>query len=79
MLRLETLSAVLASVVTGTAVALATLAAFGAGMTGSAVPYVPPVAYALVIAAATALALLSTSLPARLALRTRPAEAVSSA
>jgi putative ABC transport system permease protein len=48
-------------------------------MTGSAVPYVPPVAYVLVIAAATALALLSTSLPARLALRTRPAEAVSSA
>ncbi|UBU15076.1 FtsX-like permease family protein [Nonomuraea gerenzanensis] len=78
MLRLETLGAVLTSVVTGTAVALVTLAAFGAGMTGSAVPYVPPVAYGLVIAAATALALLATSLPARLALRTRPAEAVSS-
>ncbi|MFB4265957.1 FtsX-like permease family protein [Nonomuraea sp. GTA35] len=79
MLRLETLCAVLASAVTGTAVALVTLSAFGAGMTGSAVPYVPPVTYVLVIAAATALALLSTSLPARLALRTRPAEAVSSA
>ncbi|MGW3350666.1 FtsX-like permease family protein [Nonomuraea rubra] len=78
MLRLETLCAVLASAVTGTVVAVVTLAAFGAGMTGSAVPYVPPAAYALVIAAATALALLATALPARLALRTRPAEAVSS-
>ncbi|AQZ70935.1 ABC transporter transmembrane protein [[Actinomadura] parvosata subsp. kistnae] len=78
MLRLETLAAVLAAVVTGTAVALVTLAAFGAGMTGSAVPSVPPVAYGLVVAAATVLALLSTTVPARLALRTRPAEAVSS-
>ncbi|TYB51621.1 ABC transporter permease [Nonomuraea sp. PA05] len=78
MLRMETLSAVLTSVVAGTAVALVTLAAFGAGMTGSAVPYVPPAAYLLVIAAAAVLALVSTSVPARLALRTRPAEAVSS-
>nr|WP_206066760.1 FtsX-like permease family protein [Nonomuraea sp. FMUSA5-5] len=78
MLRLETLAAVLAAVVTGTAVALVTLAAFGAGMTGSAVPSVPPAAYGLVVAAATVLALLSTTVPARLALRTRPAETVSS-
>ncbi|MFC5832405.1 ABC transporter permease [Nonomuraea insulae] len=77
MLRLETLCAVLAAAVIGSGAALVTLAAFGAGMTGSATPYVPPMTYALVLVAATALALLSTSLPARLALRTRPAEAVS--
>ena len=79
MLRLETLCAVLTAAVAGTAIALVTLAAFGAGMTGSATPYVPPVAYGLVIAAAAGLALLSTSLPARLALRARPADAVSAA
>ncbi|GAA2206023.1 FtsX-like permease family protein [Nonomuraea monospora] len=78
MLRVETLSAVLTSVVVGTAVALVTLAAFGAGMTGSAVPYVPPAAYLLVIAVAAVLALVSTAVPARLALKIRPAEAVSS-
>ncbi|MGP4093773.1 FtsX-like permease family protein [Nonomuraea sp. KM90] len=77
MLRLETLCAVLTAAVAGTAIALVTLAAFGAGMTGSATPYVPPVAYGLVIVAAAGLALLSTSLPARLALRVRPADAVS--
>ncbi|WP_245641809.1 ABC transporter permease [Nonomuraea candida] len=79
MVRLETLAAVLTSVLAGSAIALVTLAAFGAGMTGSAVPYVPPAAYALVVGAAAALALLATAVPARLSLRTRSAEAVSAA
>ncbi|MCK2221774.1 ABC transporter permease [Actinomadura sp. ATCC 31491] len=76
MLRLETLGAVLVAAVLGTGVALVTLAAFGAGMTGSATPSVPPVAYALVIAATAGLALVATAVPARLVLRVRPAEAV---
>ncbi|MFC4114881.1 ABC transporter permease [Nonomuraea zeae] len=79
MLRLETLCAVLTAAVAGTAISWVTLSAFGAGMTGSATPYVPPVAYALVLAASAALALAATALPARLALRTRPADAVSTA
>ncbi|GAA3581489.1 FtsX-like permease family protein [Nonomuraea rosea] len=77
MLRMETLCAVLTSVIAGTAISWATLSAFGAGMTGSATPYVPPLAYVLVLAAAGVLALAATALPARLALRTRPADAVS--
>jgi putative ABC transport system permease protein len=79
MLRLETLCAVLTAVLAGTAISLVTLSAFGAGMTGSATPYVPPVTYGLVIVAATGLALAATALPGRLALRTRPAEAVATA
>ncbi|GAA1732352.1 FtsX-like permease family protein [Nonomuraea bangladeshensis] len=78
MLRLETLGAALVAAALGTGIALVTLAAFGAGMTGSAAPYVPVGTYALVIAAATGLALLATSVPARLALRVRPAAAVAS-
>ncbi|GAB3152263.1 ABC transporter permease [Microbispora hainanensis] len=76
MLRLETLTTLIVSVFAGTGIALITLSAFGRGMTGSAVPYVPPAGYALVVAAVAALALVATSLPARLALRARPAEAV---
>ncbi|WP_306291684.1 FtsX-like permease family protein [Microbispora sp. GKU 823] len=76
MLRLETLTALVVSVLAGTGIALITLSAFSRGMTGSALPYVPPVGYALVIAAVAALALVATSLPARLALRARPAETI---
>ncbi|MEV4459632.1 FtsX-like permease family protein [Microbispora sp. NPDC049633] len=76
MLRLETLTALVVSVLAGTGIAFVTLSAFGRGMTGSALPYVPPAGYALVIAAVAALALVATSLPARLALRARPAETI---
>ncbi|WP_147945375.1 FtsX-like permease family protein [Microbispora hainanensis] len=76
MLRLETLTALIVSVFAGTGITLVTLSAFGRGMTGSALSYIPPAGYALVIAAVAALALVATSLPARLALRARPAEAV---
>ncbi|GIH65710.1 FtsX-like permease family protein [Microbispora siamensis] len=76
MLRLETLTALVVSVLAGTGIALITLSAFSRGMTGSALPYVPPAGYALVIAAVAALALVATSLPARLALRARPAETI---
>ncbi|MBO4274187.1 FtsX-like permease family protein [Microbispora triticiradicis] len=76
VLRLETLTALIVSVLAGTGIALVTLSAFSRGMTGSALPYVPPAGYALVIAAVAALALVATSLPARLALRARPAETI---
>ncbi|MEU8320625.1 ABC transporter permease [Nonomuraea sp. NPDC048881] len=69
MLRLETLGAVATAVVLGTGAALVTLAAFGAGMTGSAVPYVPVGTYAAVVGAAAVLALAATALPARLTMR----------
>ncbi|MFF4197500.1 FtsX-like permease family protein [Nonomuraea sp. NPDC001831] len=69
MLRLETLGAVATAVVLGTGTALVTLAAFGAGMTGSAVPYVPVGTYAAVVGAAAVLALAATALPARLTMR----------
>lgn len=76
VLRLETLTALAVAVLAGTGIAVITLSAFSRGMTGSAVPYVPPAGYALVIAAVAALALVATSLPARLALRARPAETI---
>ncbi|MFF5205030.1 FtsX-like permease family protein [Streptosporangium sp. NPDC000396] len=78
MLKLETLTAVLIATVTGTAIAVITLSAFSLGMTGSAVPYIAPVTYACVIAAAAALALAATVIPARLVLRRHPADAVAS-
>jgi putative ABC transport system permease protein len=76
MLRLETLTAVLAAALLGGGIALLTLAAFSRGMTGSAVPHVPPGTCLAVIGAAAALALTATALPARIVLRRHPAEAV---
>ncbi|MFI6600690.1 FtsX-like permease family protein [Nonomuraea sp. NPDC050536] len=76
MLCAETVTATVAAVLIGTAIALVTLGAFGRGMTGSALPYVPPQAYAAVIAAVAALALAATVIPARFALRARPADAL---
>ncbi|MFI6907810.1 FtsX-like permease family protein [Nonomuraea sp. NPDC050394] len=76
MLRQETAAAVLVSVVLGTLISAITLAAAGLGMTGSPVPSVPPLGYLGVIAAVGALALAATAIPARLALREHPAEAI---
>ncbi|WP_187144887.1 FtsX-like permease family protein [Streptomyces sp. So13.3] len=76
MLRLEALTVVLVGAVLGTAIALATLTAFSLGMTGAAAPRLDPAGYLLIVALAAGLALLATALPARLALRVRPAEAI---
>jgi putative ABC transport system permease protein len=76
MLRWETLTVVLIAVALGTGIALLTLTAFSVGMTGSAAPYVPPATYLTIVAFAAALALVATVLPARLALRTNPADAI---
>ncbi|WP_406290761.1 ABC transporter permease [Embleya sp. NBC_00896] len=74
MLRWETGAVVLLATGLGTAVAFATLTAYSVGMTGSAAPYAPPLTYAAVVLTAAALALVSTVLPARLALRGNPAD-----
>ncbi|MGI5288163.1 FtsX-like permease family protein [Nonomuraea polychroma] len=76
MLRTETLIATAAAGAIGTGISLVTVTAFSVGMTGSATPYLPPLTYLGVIAAAAALALIATVIPARLALRTHPAEAL---
>ncbi|MFI6740228.1 FtsX-like permease family protein [Nonomuraea sp. NPDC050451] len=74
MLRAETLTATVVALALGTAISLVTLAAFSAGMTGSALPYVPPGTYLAVIAAVAALALAATAVPGRFALSPRPAD-----
>lgn len=76
MLRWETLTAVLVAAVLGTAIAYATLNAFSTGMTGSAEPHVPIVGLLAIIGGMGALAVLATTLPARLALRRPPADAI---
>ncbi|GLW07649.1 ABC transporter permease [Microtetraspora sp. NBRC 13810] len=69
MLTLETLTAVVVAVVLGSGIALATLSAFSTGMTGYALPHVPPLTYLAVLATATLLSLAATALPARFLLR----------
>ncbi|SNS07694.1 putative ABC transport system permease protein [Streptosporangium subroseum] len=76
MLRLETLSVVAVSVLLGTAATLVTISAFSTGMTGSALPYVSPLTYALIVAGAAILAVAATSVPARFALRGHPADTI---
>jgi putative ABC transport system permease protein len=76
MLRVETLTVTITGTVLGTAIALGTLSAYGAGMTGSARPAFPPGEYLVIVAAAGILALLATSVPGRLALTVHPAEAI---
>ncbi|MFB7916482.1 FtsX-like permease family protein [Streptomyces sp. NPDC056061] len=69
MLRWETLTVGLLAVVLGTVVAGTTLTAYSLGMTGTAAPYAPPLSFLSVVAAAAALAFLSTAVPARAAQR----------
>jgi putative ABC transport system permease protein len=69
MLHWETLAVLLISTVLGTAIALVTLTAFSSGMTGTAMPHIPPLTYLAIVVVAATLASLATILPARLALR----------
>lgn len=70
MLRWEGLLVSAAGVVLGSAIAAATLIPMMRGMTGES-PYVPPLLYGFLAAAACGLALLAVTLPARAALRGR--------
>ncbi|EDY44085.2 ABC transporter associated permease [Streptomyces sp. SPB074] len=76
MLRTEALIVLLTAAVLGTAIAYAVLAAFGAGMTGTAAPAVNSWWYAGVLALAAALTLPATLVPGRVALRGRAGEGV---
>ncbi|WP_433470126.1 ABC transporter permease [Spirillospora sp. CA-128828] len=76
MLGWETLAVVATAAVLGTAIAVATLTAFGAGMTGGA-PYIPPLGQLGVLGWAAVLAAVATALPARLAMAARPADTIS--
>jgi putative ABC transport system permease protein len=77
MTRWESLVVTLAAVIPGSLVSAVTLAAFSLGTTGSVTPYVPPLAYLAVIAAAAAVTFAVTEAAARGALRGRPAAAAS--
>ncbi|MFK4267884.1 ABC transporter permease [Streptomyces milbemycinicus] len=76
VLRLETITALVIATTLGTGIAFLTLTAFATGMTGSSTPHIPPLTYLAVLAPTAALALAATALPARLALRQHPAEAI---
>ncbi|NUP36059.1 MAG: ABC transporter permease [Streptomyces sp.] len=76
VLRLETLTALVIATTLGTGIAFLTLTAFATGMTGSSTPHIPPLTYLAILAPTAALALAATALPARLALRQHPAEAI---
>lgn len=69
MLRIEALSVLLLGIALGSAVALATLTAFSVGMTGRVAPAIAPLLYVTVVAGAGLLALVSTAVPGRVALR----------
>jgi putative ABC transport system permease protein len=76
MMRWESLVVTLAAATLGSLISAVTLAAFSLGMTGSFTPYVPPLAYLAVIAAAAALTFAVTEVAACGALRGRPAATI---
>ncbi|MFI6599669.1 FtsX-like permease family protein [Nonomuraea sp. NPDC050536] len=76
MIRWEALLVGGIAVMTGTAIAAPTLMALSTAVTGSPLPYVPPAVYAAMACATIGLAFAATLLPARLALRGRPAERI---
>jgi putative ABC transport system permease protein len=76
MARWEAGLIVLFGIGLGAAISLATLVPFSAVLTGSATPYVPPLAFGGIVAVTAALGFLASQLPTRLALRAEPAEAI---
>ncbi|GAA0624326.1 ABC transporter permease [Kutzneria viridogrisea] len=74
--RWESALVVVSSVVLGTAVAAATLIPISLGLTGSPMPYAPPELYGGLVGVVAVMALLATEVPARIALRLRPVEAI---
>jgi putative ABC transport system permease protein len=78
MLRRETLIIVSASVIIGSLTALSPLIGVSYGMAGNLAPTVPPLAYLAIVATVAALGWGSIMIPARLAMRSRPADLLSS-
>jgi putative ABC transport system permease protein len=78
MMRRETLIIVSAAVIIGSLAALSPLIGVSSGMAGNLVPTVPPLAYLAIVATVAALGWGSIMIPARLAMRSRPADLLSS-
>ncbi|MFV2174084.1 FtsX-like permease family protein [Actinomadura sp. LOL_016] len=76
MLRWEALAAALIATILGTTIAWVTLTSYSTGMTGSGTPHVPIPGLLAVVGATGVLAVLATTLPARLILRRPPADVI---
>jgi putative ABC transport system permease protein len=76
MMRWEGAIVVAAATVIGVVIAGLTLAALSVGLTGTPVPYVPPLAGAALLVGVAALGMTAILTPTRLALRANPAEAI---
>ncbi|SDY08843.1 putative ABC transport system permease protein [Amycolatopsis xylanica] len=74
--RWESALVVVSSIILGSAVAAATLVPISIALSGSPMPYVPPALYFGLIGIVTVLGLAATEIPARLALRLKPVEAI---
>ncbi|MGW3492579.1 FtsX-like permease family protein [Streptomyces sp. NPDC001020] len=76
MMRIETGVLILIAVVVGTVIPLLPLTTVSFGLTRSLVPYIPPLMYLGVVAATSTLAAGAVLVPTKLALRSRPVEAI---
>jgi putative ABC transport system permease protein len=76
MMRWEGAVVVVTATVIGVVIAGAALVMLSLGLTGSPVPYVPPLAGAALLAGVAALGMTAITLPTRSALRSNPAEAI---
>jgi putative ABC transport system permease protein len=76
MMRIEAVIVIGIAVVVGTVAALPPLVGLSLGMTESPVPYIPLLTYVGIVAMTALLGLLAIGVPTRLALRTRPVQAI---
>jgi putative ABC transport system permease protein len=76
MMGWEGVIVVAAATVIGVVIAGLTLSALSVGLTGTPVPYVPPLAGAALLAGVAALGMTAILVPTRLALGANPAEAI---
>ncbi|HEX2131973.1 MAG TPA: ABC transporter permease, partial [Actinophytocola sp.] len=76
MMRIEALLVVGIAAVVGTVAAVPSLLGVSLALTGSPVPSVPPLLYLAIIGVTALLGLLAIGIPTRVALRSRPVEAI---
>jgi putative ABC transport system permease protein len=76
MMRWEGVIVVAAATVIGVGIAGLTLSALSVGLTGTPMPYLPPLAGAALLAGVAALGMTAILVPTRLALRANPAQAI---
>ena len=77
MMRLEACLVVGVATVVGVLVALPPLVGISLGLTGSALPSVPPMGFAVVVGTAALLGFGAIGIPTRIALRARPVDVIS--